>query len=460
MFKLVLKYTKQFKWAAIIAPVLVALEVLFEVYIPRTMTVIIDEGINGAGGVNMDIIYQAGWKMVMYSFAAMLLGAASGILAAMASSGFIRNLRLALYEKIQNFSFANMDKFEVPSLVTRMTKDMRELRMAYLAIIRMLIRAPFQLITSTIMVFTLNAQLGKIFLVAIPVLAIGLYLISHFAHPMFRVLMRKFDRMNASLEENFVGIRVVKTFVRENFEKKKFEDSSLSVRKQQRMAESLVILNNPFFSFVTYACMIAVSWFGGNFIIAGNMTMGEFMSYLSYLRSILFGLMMVSFALMQIIFAQASVDRANEVLNEKIDIEDKGTDPELVPEDGSVEFRNVSFKYTADAHKYALENINLTIKSGEMVGIIGSTGSSKTTLVQLLPRLYDVTEGEVLVGGHDVREYRLDNLRKSVSMVLQKNVLFSGTIEENLKWGDQNATHEEVVEAARCAQAHDFITSF
>ena len=266
--------------------------------------------------------------------------------------------------------------------------------------------------------------------------------------------------MNASLEENFVGIRVVKTFVRENFEKKKFEDSSLSVRKQQRMAESLVILNNPFFSFVTYACMIAVSWFGGNFIIAGNMTMGEFMSYLSYLRSILFGLMMVSFALMQIIFAQASVDRANEVLNEKIDIEDKGTDPELVPEDGSVEFRNVSFKYTADAHKYALENINLTIKSGEMVGIIGSTGSSKTTLVQLLPRLYDVTEGEVLVGGHDVREYRLDNLRKSVSMVLQKNVLFSGTIEENLKWGDQNATHEEVVEAARCAQAHDFITSF
>ncbi|MBR6957113.1 MAG: ABC transporter ATP-binding protein, partial [Erysipelotrichaceae bacterium] len=301
MFKLVLKYTKQFKWAAIIAPVLVALEVLFEVSIPRTMTVIIDEGINGAGGVNMDIIYQAGWKMVMYSFAAMLLGAASGILAAMASSGFIRNLRLALYEKIQNFSFANMDKFEVPSLVTRMTKDMRELRMAYLAIIRMLIRAPFQLITSTIMVFTLNAQLGKIFLVAIPVLAIGLYLISHFAHPMFRVLMRKFDRMNASLEENFVGIRVVKTFVRENFEKKKFEDSSLSVRKQQRMAESLVILNNPFFSFVTYACMIAVSWFGGNFIIAGNMTMGEFMSYLSYLRSILFGLMMVSFALMQII---------------------------------------------------------------------------------------------------------------------------------------------------------------
>ena len=460
MFKLVLKYTKQFKWAAISAPVLVALEVLFEVSIPRTMTVIIDEGINGAGGVNMDIIYQAGWKMVMYSFAAMLLGAASGILAAMASSGFIRNLRLALYEKIQNFSFANMDKFEVPSLVTRMTKDMRELRMAYLAIIRMLIRAPFQLITSTIMVFTLNAQLGKIFLVAIPVLAIGLYLISHFAHPMFRVLMRKFDRMNASLEENFVGIRVVKTFVRENFEKKKFEDSSLSVRKQQRMAESLVILNNPFFSFVTYACMIAVSWFGGNFIIAGNMTMGEFMSYLSYLRSILFGLMMVSFALMQIIFAQASVDRANEVLNEKIDIEDKGTDPELVPEDGSVEFRNVSFKYTADAHKYALENINLTIKSGEMVGIIGSTGSSKTTLVQLLPRLYDVTEGEVLVGGHDVREYRLDNLRKSVSMVLQKNVLFSGTIEENLKWGDQNATHEEVVEAARCAQAHDFITSF
>lgn len=460
MFKLVLKYTKQFKWAAILAPILVALEVIFEVYIPKTMAAIIDQGINGPGGANMDLIYKLGGKMVIYSVIAMVFGAVSGMLSAVASSGFIHNLRLAMYEKVQNFSFANMDKFEVPSLVTRMTKDMRELRMAYLAIVRMLIRSPLQLISSTIMVFTIDQELGKIFLIAIPVLGIGLYLISHYAHPMFRVLMRRFDAMNSSLEENFIGIRVVKTFVREKFEKKKFEESSLNVRKQQRMAEGLIILNNPFFNLVMYACMIAISWYGGNFIIQGKMTTGDFMSYLSYLRSILFGLMMVSFALMQIVFAQASVDRANEILNEKIDITDDHCDPALVPEDGSISFRNVSFKYSSNASKAALENINLDIKSGEMIGIIGATGSSKTTLVQLLPRLYDVTEGEVLVGGHNVKEYKLKNLRKDVSMVLQKNVLFSGTIEENLKWGNPDATHEEVVEAAKCAQADDFVTSF
>ena len=460
MFKLVRKYTKQFTIAAILAPVLVIIEVILEQSIPRLMTDIVDNGINGAGGSNLALIYSLGKKMVFLSFHAMFFGAASGMLTATASSGFIHNLREALYRKIQSFSFSNMDKFEVPSLVTRMTKDMREFRMAYISIIRMMVRSPMQLITATYMVFRINNDLGKVFLVAIPILGIGLYLISKYAHPRFRVLMKKFDRMNGSLEENFVAIRVVKTFVRENFEKEKFDRTSSEVLRQQRFAESLVLLNSPLFNLVMYSCMIAVAWFGGNHIIAGDMTTGEFMSFLSYLRSILFGLMMLSMALMQIIFAQAAVDRANEILDEVPSIRDDENDPDLIPEDGSIEIRNVNFKYTENARKNALTDINLSIRSGETVGIIGGTGSGKTSLVQLLPRLYDVTEGEVLVGGHDVREYRLDNLRKAVAMVLQKNVLFSGTIEENLKWGDRSATHREVVEAAKYAQAHDFITSF
>ena len=460
MFRLVRKYTKQFTLAALLAPCLVILEVILEQSIPKVMTEIIDKGINGPNGSDLALISTLGKKMVILSVAAMFVGAASGILSAFASSGFIHNIREALYRQTQMFSFKNMDKFEVPSLVTRMTKDMREFRMAYMSIIRMLVRSPMQLITATFMVFTINSDLGKVFLVALPILGTGLFLISHYAHPRFRVLMRKFDKMNGALEENFVAIRVVKTFVREQFEKIKFDRTSQDVLKQQRFAESLVLLNSPLFNLVMYACMIAVAWFGGNHIIAGDMTTGEFMSFLSYLRSILFGLMMLSMALMQIIFAQAAVDRANEILDEEIDITDNGNDPDLIPEDGSVIFNHVSFKYTEEARKNALTDIDLTIRSGETVGIIGSTGSGKTTLVQLLPRLYDVTEGEVLVGGHDVREYKLENLRKDVAMVLQKNVLFSGTIEENLKWGNLNATHEEVEEAAKCAQAHDFITSF
>lgn len=460
MFKLVLKYTKQYSWAAILAPLLVAVEVVMGVLIPSIMTDIIDQGINNPAGSDLQLIYQLGGKMVLYSVLAMIAGAASGITSAIASSGFVHNLRQDMYEKIQTFSFKNMDKFEVPSLVTRMTKDMREIRMAYMSIVRMLIRSPLQLIMSTYMVFRINPKLSVIFAVAIPILAVGLYLISHNAHPRFRILMRKFDRMNGSLEENFVGIRVVKTFVREEYEKEKFGDTSMQVVNQQRSAEGLVILNNPLFNLVMYSCMIAVSYAGGKMIIGGTMTTGEFMAYLSYLKSILFGLLMVSFALMQIIFAQASVDRANEIINEVPDITDDGNDPDLIPEDGSIIFDHVFFKYTEDAAKDALTDINLQINSGEMVGIIGSTGTGKTSLVQLIPRLYDVTEGSVTVGGHDVRQYKIANLRQDVAMVLQKNVLFSGTIEENLKWGNPDASHEEVVEACVCAQAHDFVSSF
>ena len=460
MFKLLTKYTKQFAWAAFLAPIFVTIEVLLETMIPRVMSTIIDEGIQGAAGPDVALISKLGWQMVILAVISMICGAASGVCAAIASSGFVHNVREAMYEHIQEFSFGNMDKFEVPSLVTRVTKDMREIRMAYMSIIRMLVRSPLQMIMATYMVFQINKDMAVVFFVAIPVLGIGLYLISHFAHPLFRKLMKKFDAMNASLEENFIGIRVVKTFTREDYEKEKFDRTNKDVTRHQRKAEGIILLNSPLFSLVLYACMIAVSYMGGKKIIVGDMTTGEFMSYLTYLRGILFGLMMVSFALMQIIFAQASVDRVNEILDEVPEINDFGNDPTMALDDGSIEFKDVSFKYTKDANEYALEDINLRIESGETVGIIGATGSGKTSLVQLIPRLYDISTGELLVGGHYVDQYNIEMLRKDVAMVLQKNVLFSGTIEENLRWGDPYATREEIEEAARSAQAHDFIMSF
>ena len=457
MFRLAHRYTKENLWAAILTPVLVILEVLFEVLVPYVMSLIVDVGV---ADQDMAYISRMGWIMVALSFGALITGAAAGVTCAIAGGGFVRNLRMAMFEKIQKYSFANIEHFEVPSLVTRMTKDMRELRMAYIAIIRSLARAPLNMILSAYMVFRISHRLSVVFLIAIPVLALGLYLISHTAHPLFRVLFSKFDAMNGALEENFIAIRVVKTFVREKFEKLKFAATSDEVTGFQRRAESIVILNGPFFNLVMYVAMIAISWYGGNFIIQGEMTTGEFMSYISYMKTILFSLMMVSGSLMQIIFAQAAVDRVNEILNEKISLTDEDADPELIVENGSVEFHDVSFAYSEKARKDALSHIDLKIASGQTVGIIGSTGSGKSSVVQLIPRLYDATDGEVLVGGHNVREYKLETLRDAVAMVLQKNVLFSGTIEDNLKWGNMEATHDQVVEACRVAQAHDFIMNF
>ncbi len=460
MIRLIREYTGEFKKQAILAPIFVTLEVLLGVLIPYVMSLIIDVGINGENGSDMNYIYKMGAFMVVLAVLSMVFGALSGITASTASSGFVRNVRLALFEKIQSFSFANMDQFEVPSLVTRVTKDLREIRMAYISIVRQLVRTPVQLIICTIIVFSINKSLGLVFAVAIPILGVGLFLISKYAHPRFRILMSKFDGLNASLEENFIGMRVVKTFVREDFEKEKFKNSSDDVLKSQRHAESLVILNNPFFTLVMYCCLIAIYWFGGRYIMGGTMTTGEFMSYVTYTRTILFSLLGLSGSLMQIINAQASIDRICEVLDTESEITDDDNDESLVLEDGSIKFDNVSFKYSQKANRNALENINLEIKSGETIGIIGPTGSGKTSLIQLIPRLYDVTEGSVVVGGHDVRKYKLDNLRKEVAIVLQKNVLFSGSIEENLKWGNPNATHKEVVEACECAQADDFVSSF
>ena len=459
MFKLLVKYTKEHKFAAIITPFLMVAEVIFDVYIPKYMTLII-KNCQDPAAFSIEYVYKTGITMVLMALAAGICGAVAGITSSVASSGFIKNIRQAIFEKVQEFSFANIEKFEVPSLLTRMTKDMRELRMAYVSIIRHLFRAPLQLIVSGIMIFSLDRSLAVIFMVAVPILGTGLVTIFMTAHPKFKKLMIKFDDLNGNLEENFIGIRVVKTFVREKYEKIKFKATSEEVMTMQRKAEKIVNFNDPFFNLVMYTCMILVCVFGGKKIIFGTMETADFMAYLSYMRRVLFSLMMISNSMMQIVFAQAAVDRANEVLNEKIDITDENCDPNLQLEDGSIKFENVSFAYSSKANTMALSDINLEIKSGETIGIIGSTGSSKTTLVQLIPRLYDTTEGNVYVGGHNVKEYSLFNLREQVAMVLQKNVLFSGTIEENLKWGDMNATHQQVEEAAKCAQADDFIKTF
>jgi len=460
VFSLVFKYTGRYKTAAILTPILMILEVLFDVLIPFVMSRIIDVGVNGADGADISYIIRMGLVMVALSMCAMVSGGLAGYTSATASSGFVYNIRMAMFKKINTYSFANIERFEVPSLVTRLTRDMRMLRMAYIAIVRQLFRAPINLFFSALMVYRIDRSLAVIFWVAIPVLALGLFLIAYNAHPRFKVLMKKYDDMNGKLEENFIAVRVVKTFVREKFEINKFKNTSENVRDFQRKAERIVLLNDPLFNLVMYSCMIAVSWLGGNYIINGMMSVGEFMSYLSYLKQILFSLMMMSSIMMQIVMAQASVDRAKEVLNEVVDITDDESDESLVLKDGSVRFENVSFAYSKDAQKMTLSDVNLQIASGETVSIVGSTGSGKTTLVQLIPRLYDVTKGNVIVGGHNVKDYRLENLRKDIGVVLQKNVLFSGTIKENLLWGNENAAFEEIVAAAEVAQAHDFIMSF
>ncbi|MBR2684781.1 MAG: ABC transporter ATP-binding protein [Erysipelotrichaceae bacterium] len=459
MFRLLRKYTQDGWWAALLGPLFVILEVVFDTYIPRAMSAIIDEGVTARGG-DLDYIVKMGLVMVLLAIGAAITGALSGLFASIASARFVRNIRTAIYDRIQTFDFKNIEKFPVSTVVTRLTSDMRMLRMAYSSIVRMLVRTPINLVISTYMVFRINARLARIFVVIIPLLGIGLYMISHTAHPRFVRLMKKFDDLNASLKENISAIRVVKTFVRENYEKKKFQKVSDEVTGMQRSAEKVVNLSQPYFELIMYICMILVAWLGGNYIIRGEMSVGDFMSYIAYVRSILFSLLGLSMALMQIVMSEAAVDRANEILDERPVIDDSSADANLKVEDGSIRFENVSFKYAEDAEEYALSNVNLEIKSGEVIGILGATGSSKSTLVQLIPRLYEATEGNIYVSGHNIKDYKLRTLRDAVSMVLQKNVLFSGTIEENMRWGNPDATHEEVVQACKYAQADDFITSF
>ncbi len=456
MFDLLRKYTKDGLSAAILGPLFTVFEVIFDALIPLVMKDIIDTGIYELNG-DMDYIVKKGLLMVGLALAAAIAGALSGLFASISSTRFVRNIRRAMFEKIQTYSFENIEKYPVPTVVMRLTTDMRMLRMAYVSIVRMLIRAPFNLIISAYFVFRISRNLSMIFLFAVPILGVGLIMIYVKAHPRFRQMMLKFDALDANLEENIEGIRVVKTFVREEHEKEKFERSSADVMKAQRFAERIVIIDRPFFELVMYVCMILIAWIGGRNVISQTMTTGDFLAFLSYVRAILFALLMISNVFLQVVMAQASVDRANELLYEEPSVTDTDNDPNLEVKNGSIEFRNVSFKYSSEAEKNVLSDINLKIEPGELIGILGPTGSSKTTLVQLIPRLYDTSEGEVLVGGVNVKEYRLEKLRDAVAMVLQKNTLFSGTIEENMKWGNPEASHEQIVEACKYAQADDFI---
>ena len=440
----------------ILTPIFVIGEVAFDVLIPMMTGKLLDEGVKAG---SMGHIIRYGVMVVAMALMALLLGALSGRFAARASTGFSRNLRRTMYQNVQKFSFSNIDKFSTAGIITRLTTDVTNVQMAFMMIIRIAVRCPIMLICAWVLTFTINPKLALIFLIVIPILAGGVLLIMRTAHPVFERVIKKYDWLNNVVEENLLGIRVVKSFVREDYEKEKFGKVSNEIYVDFSKAEKIVAFNMPLMQLCVYACILTVSWIGANLVVGGQLTTGQLTSMFSYIMMILMSLMMLSMVLMMIILARASAERIVELLNEESDLKN-GPNPISEVKDGSVVFENVSFSYAKDPTKECLKNVNLTINSGETVGILGGTGTSKTTLVQLIPRLYDATEGRVLVGGVDVRDYDMDALREQVAMVLQKNVLFSGTIKENLRWGNKDATDEEMVRVCKLAQADPFIQEF
>ncbi|HOF69015.1 MAG TPA: ABC transporter ATP-binding protein [Ruminococcus sp.] len=456
MYKKVLSCVGNYKKYAILTPVTIIGEVVMEVLIPTVMALIIDNGIRQG---DIGYVVKMGLVMMLMAAVSLCFGAISGRFAAVAGMGFSKNLRSRLFRKVQSFSFANVDKFSTASLVTRLTTDVTNTQNAFMMVIRMAFRAPIMLIFAIIMTVKINAKLSLVFVCIVPVLAIAIIFILSKAHPRFLSMLNKYDGMNSRIQENLIGIRVVKAFVREPFEKKNFEKTADDVRKTQFFAEKLIILVMPIMQICIYSCIVAILWFGGNMAISGEMKIGQIASFITYVMQILISLMMLSMIFMMIIISRASIERIAEVLSEEPEIKDvEGTSAKA--EDGSIVFENVNFSYFKDKNNLALENINLSIKSGETIGIIGGTGSSKTSLVQLIPRLYDTLTGNVIVGGHNVKDYNLETLRNEVAMVLQKNVLFSGTIKENLLWGDEKATDDEIRDACKSACADDFIMNF
>ena len=450
---------KKYKTAAVIAPLSIMGEVLLEVFIPLIMARIIDIGI-----ANRDVSYvvRTGAIMVGAAFLSLICGCVAARFAAVASFGFSRNLRRRLFDKVQNFSFSNVDKFSTASLVTRLTTDVTNVQNTFQMIIRMCFRAPFMFISAIAMGMYINRRLSVVFLVCIPLIAIPVGLIMVKTFPRFQKMFKKYDALNADVQENLIGIRAVKAFVREGYEKEKFTQTADNLRKLQVNAEKLVILNWPIMQLVMFLGIIAVLWFGGNMIIVGDMQTGELISFITYLIQILMSLMMISMLFVMLNISRASVQRICEVIDEEIDLKSppETAESSVPPADGSVCFKNVSFSYDNNPDTAVLRDVNIKIPSGAVVGILGGTGSSKTTLVHLIPRLYDVLEGSVEVGGRDVRTYGLETLRSSISMVLQKNVLFSGTIEENLRWGNPSATDDDIKKACVASCADRFITSF
>ena len=447
----------RYRRQAILTPIFILAEVVMEVLIPLQMAKVINLGVN-LGDINAVLVH--GGAMVVMALLSLVFGVLAAKTSVNASVGFAKNIRQALFHKVQDFSFANVDRFSTASLVTRLTTDVTNMQTAFMMCIRMLVRSPVMLIGATFMAAYISPKLALIFLVVIPVLGGLLGVIAVKTFPRFQVMLAKYDALNARVQENLTAIRVVKAFVREDYEIEKFDASADDVRAAMVRSEKLLVWNGPVMQFCMYGCMIAISWFGGKLIIGGSMQIGDLMSFISYVSQILMSLMMLSMIFVMLVMSRASASRISEVLNETLDLTDDNVTEDVPVKDGSIVFEHVDFSYSKDKDVLNLSDINFSIASGETIGIIGGTGSAKSTLVQLIPRLYDVLDGRILVGGRDVREYKLDTLRRQVAMVLQKNVLFSGTIRENLLWGDENATQEQVEEACRAAQAHDFIKSF
>ena len=458
MLKKLAKYVKEYKKATILTPVFVVLEVVMEVIIPLLMARIIDVGIQNG---DVHYILEMGVLLIIAAILSLTFGMLSGRYAAKASAGYAKNLRKAMFYKIQDYAFENIDKFSTSSLITRMTTDVTNVQMAFQMIIRILVRGPIMMIFALLMVLSISTQISIIFFVAIPVLGVILFFIATKAHPNFEKVFKKYDKLNNVVQENVSAIRVVKSYVREDFEEAKFKEINDDVYKSFKKAEKIVAFNSPAMQTTIYTCILLISWIGSQLIVGGTMQTGQLSSIITYAWQILASLMMLSMVFVMVIMAQSSAERILEVIEEKPSIQNK-ENPVTEVKNGAISFKNVSFVYSdeKDVNKFALRDINLDIKEGETIGIIGGTGSSKSTLVSLIPRLYDVSKGSVTVGGVDVRDYDMHALRDAVAMVLQKNVLFSGTIAENLRWGKKNADLEELEEACKLAQADGFIKEF
>ena len=457
MLKKLSAYIGKYKTQALLSPILVLIEVVLEVFIPLFMGKIVDIGIPNK---DFGYILKMGGLMVLMAIGALIFGSLCARVAVVASNGMSANLRKGLFDKIESFSFKNTDRFTTPSLITRLTNDVNNIQNSFQMIIRMLARAPFMLILATVMAYRISPRLSLIIISAIPALALVMGLLAKFAFPRFEVMLKKYDSMNARTQENLVAIRVVKAFVRGDYESVKFQDAASALKNAQRKAEKVLVLAMPVMQLTMYISILLVLLVGGKDILAGNLMTGQLMSFISYITQILMSLMMIVMVFVTVVLSSASAKRIIEVLDETPAINDSAADASLTVENGSIEFRDVSFSYAEDKENLTLSNVNLSIRSGETIGIIGGSGSAKSTLVQLIPRLYEVYNGELLVGGHNVKDYPIEALRADIGMVLQKNVLFSGTIKDNLRWGNPNATDEEIISACKAAQADAFIQSF
>lgn len=440
----------------VLTPVAMIGEVLMETFIPFLMARIID---NGISGYDLNYVYRYGLIMLGATLFSLLCGTLGGRLSSVAALGFSKNLRSKLFRKVQGFSFSQSDVYGTPSLITRLTTDVTNMQNIYQNLIRSMVRSPLMLIGGTVMALRINSRLAAVFLITIPVIAVFLSIIAVTAYPRFAVMLKKYDTLNTIVQENLIAIRVVKAFVRGDFECRKFEDVAGQVRDAQRRAEKVVVLNAPVMQISIYMCICATLWFGGNMVITGSMKTGELISFLTYVTQILMSLMMLSMLFVGFVLTRASVSRVMEILDEK-DLEKNSPENTLMPQDGSVEFEHVWFSYSGSKEKAVLSDINLKIESGSSIGIIGGTGSSKSTLVSLIPRLYDCLEGQVKVGGRNVQDYSFDSLRKAVGVVMQKNLLFSGTIAENLRWGNETASDSQLEEALKSCDAWDFVMNF